>query len=157
MTLRALELQLRRAVDSVWGAMFGALVYAAWAVFANWDAGAHAALIIGATHWFVSTFLTYTGTGVMRHCYAPATHRSEAMVFAFIGGLSYTYALLLAAHFMAGTPHLLLTLAAGIIPNVLFCSSYALLLSRTQAIAHPAIEMPAIRATPTVHLESAAP
>lgn len=157
MSRRELEHMLRRAIDSIWGAMFGALVYAAWAVFANWDAGMHAALIIGATHWAASTFLTYTGTGVMRQCFVLATRRSEGMAYAFVGGLSYTYALLLAAHCMAGTPHLLLTLAAGVIPNVLFCGSYALLLSRTQAIAHPAIEMNAMGVTQAVHLERAAP
>ena len=35
--------RLRTVVDSFWGACFGAGVYAAWAVWANWDAGRHIA------------------------------------------------------------------------------------------------------------------
>ena len=34
-----LAARLRRATDSFWGACLGAGVYAAWAVWANWDAG----------------------------------------------------------------------------------------------------------------------
>lgn len=128
--------RLRRVVDSFWGACLGAGAYAAWAVWANWNDGARMALVVGATHWVVSTFLTYSGTGVMRSFHQHGRFASEATVLAFVGGLAYTYALLLAAHTAAGTMHLALTLAAGVIPNLLFCGSYALLLSRTQPTAH---------------------
>lgn len=135
MTRRSAALQLRRLTDSIWGAMLGALVYAAWAVFANWDFGMRIALTAGLVHWLASTVLTYTGTGVMRRCFAAVDRRLEGAVITFIGGLAYTYILLLAVHHLLGTPHIALTLAAGVIPNILFCSSYALLLARTTPAA----------------------
>lgn len=131
MTLHQLELRLRQATDSIWGAMFGAAVYAAWAIAVNWDAGLHIALKVGLAHWLTSTFLTYTGTGVMRQFFSAATSKFDGALLAFVSGLCFTYAVLIGVHHAVGTPHLLLTLAAGVIPNVLFCSSYALLLART--------------------------
>lgn len=128
----SLAARLRRVTDSFWGACFGAGVYAAWAVWANWEAGERVAYTAGLTHWLVSTFLTYTGTGVMRRCYARGRRAAEAAALSFGGGLAYTYALLFGAHLLTGTAHIALTLAAGVIPNILFCSSYTLLLSRTQ-------------------------
>ncbi len=133
-----IEAWLRRAADSFAGAVFGALVYAAWATFANWDAGAKLALGIGLSHWLTSTFITYSGTGVMRHFFAAATTPRDGAVLAFVAGLAYTYLVLLTVHYAIGTPHIPLTLLAGVIPNVLFCFSYALLLSRTVAIDNTA-------------------
>ena len=40
-------------------------------------------------------------------------------------------------HGAIGTQNLLLTLAPGIGPNVVFCTTYALLLMRTQTIPVP--------------------
>lgn len=130
--------RLRTVVDSFWGACLGALVYAAWAVWANWDAGAHIALRAGLTHWVMSTFLTYTGTGTMRQLHRLGRGSVGAALLCFGGGLLYTYALLIGAHAVAGTAHIALTLAAGVIPNLLFCGSYALLLARTQPPPPPA-------------------
>lgn len=131
MTRPELEWQARRLIDSFWGAMLGATVYAAWAIFANWDAGLKVAFTIGFAHWATSTVLTYTGTGVMRRSFAFGAHKTDSGLIAFGCGLIYTYLLLVSVHHAIGTPHVLLTLAAGVIPNVLFCSSYALLLART--------------------------
>ncbi len=125
--------RLRTVVDSFWGACLGAAVYAAWAVWANWDAGSRIAFTAGFAHWVASTFLTYTGTAVMRRLYRQGSCVSQAGALSFCGGLLYTYALLFGAHTLAGTAHIALTLAVGVIPNVLFCGSYTLLLSRTQA------------------------
>ncbi|MDP3857499.1 MAG: hypothetical protein Q8Q73_07040 [Stagnimonas sp.] len=127
--------RLREVVDSFWGACLGAGVYAAWAVWANWDAGSHIALRAGLTHWAMSTFLTYTGTGTMRQLHRLGRGPDAAALLCFCGGLLYTYALLIGAHAWVGTAHIALTLAAGVIPTLLFCGSYALLLSRTQPLA----------------------
>lgn len=51
---------------------------------------------------------------------------------AVVGGLLFTYGILLLVHTLVNTQHILLTLAAGVVPNVLFCTGYAALLSRTQ-------------------------
>lgn len=138
MTLPQFEQRARQLIDSFWGAVLGAGIYGAWATFANWDAGPRVAITVGLTHWVLSTFLTYTGTGVMRRCYPLGGGRIDGALIAFSGGLAFTYAVLLSVHHAIGTPHIALTLAAGVIPNLLFCGSYSLLLSRTLA-ATPAI------------------
>ena len=132
---QGIEGQLRRLTDSWLGAMLGALVYAAWAVFANWSAGAPAALRIAAVHWVMSTLLTYYGTTIMRIFFGISGNALEGALLAFMCGLAFTYSILIAVHQAIGTPHIALTLAAGVIPTVLFCGGYALLLLRTSRTA----------------------
>ena len=122
---------VRYLVDSWFGALLGGSVYGAWAAWANWGQGAGMALAIGAAHWLTSTLLTYFGTMAMRWFYGDLDSRAGGLR-AFVGGLCLTYASLFAVHGLLGTQHLLLTLAPGIIPNILFCGSYALLLKRTR-------------------------
>lgn len=82
-------------------------------------------------HWTTSVLLTFFGTMAMRKFYG----NGQGWVFglrALSGGLFLTYASLLLVHSVIRTEQVLLTLAPGIIPNVLFCTGYALLLMRTQ-------------------------
>ena len=133
--IRGLRL-VRYLMDSWFGALLGGGVYGAWAVWANWGQGVTMALIIGAAHWLTSTLLTYFGTMAMRHFYGDADGQLGSLR-AFAGGLALTYTSLFVVHGLLGTQHLLLTLAPGIVPNVLFCASYALLLKRTMTLATP--------------------
>lgn len=123
---------LRLLTDSIVGAMLGAAVYAAWAVWANRQAGLEMALSAGIGHWLTSAVLTYFGTRWMRSLFRLGDRHGTRIAFAFIGGLALTYAALLAVHLAIGTPELLLTLLPGVIPNLLFCGSYAHLLQRTE-------------------------
>ncbi len=143
MTLPQFEQRARQLIDSFWAAVFGAGVYGAWATFANWDAGPRLAFTAGLAHWLMSTLLTYTGTGVMRQCFQLGNSKPEGALLAFSCGLGFTYTLLIGVHHAIGTPHVALTLAAGVIPNLLFCGSYALLLARTVAAqpAEPAADL----------------
>lgn len=124
---------VRYLMDSWFGAVLGGGVYGAWAVWANWTQGASMALTIGAAHWLTSALLTFFGTMAMRRFYGNAQGWAGGLR-AFAGGLGLTYASLFVVHGLLGTQQLLLTLAPGIIPNVLFCSSYALLLKRTPTV-----------------------
>lgn len=135
--------QLRRLTDGALGAVLGGLFYGAWAVWANGDAGAREALCIGSVHWLTSAGLTYFGTAAMRGCFGLARQPNLGALLAFAGGLTLTYGVLLLVHESMGTPHILLTLAAGVLPNLLFCSGYALLLQRT---ATPTTDGPALTA-----------
>ena len=128
--IRGLHL-VRYLMDSWLGAVLGGGVYGVWAVWANWAQGAKMALTIGAAHWLTSALLTFFGTMAMRQFYGRAQGWTGSLR-AFAGGLGLTYASLFAVHGLLGTERLLLTLAPGIIPNLLFCASYALLLKRTQ-------------------------
>ena len=127
---------VRYLMDSWLGAVLGGGVYGAWAVWANWTQGASTAWGIGAAHWLTSALLTFFGTMAMRRFYGIGRGLSGSL-YAFGGGLTLTYLSLFAVHGLLGTQQLLLTLAPGIVPNILFCSSYALLLKRTQTEATP--------------------
>ena len=133
-SLRGLHL-VRYLMDSWLGAVLGGGVYGAWAVWANWSQGTAMALTIGGAHWLTSTLLTFFGTLAMRKFYGRRAGWS-AGVRAFAGGLGLTYTSLFVVHGVLGTQQLLLTLAPGIIPNILFCGSYALLLKRTMQGTH---------------------
>lgn len=127
---------VRYLMDSWLGAVFGGGIYGAWAVCANWAQGASIAWGIGAAHWLTSTLLTFFGTMAMRRFYGKGIGWWGSLR-ALGGGLALTYTSLLVVHGLLGTEQLLLTLAPGIIPNILFCSSYALLLKRTQTEVTP--------------------
>ena len=128
------ELRLRRLVDSALGAALGGLFYASWAVAVNWDSGPQRAFEIGAVHWCMSAFLTYTGTAVMRWFYSLGGQPPYSALLACCGGLGFTYSLLISVHSAIGTPHIALTLAAGVIPTFAFCCSYAVMLARTSPV-----------------------
>lgn len=124
---------VRGLMDSWYGAILGGSVYGAWAAWANWEQGPLHALGIGTAHWTTSALLTFFGTMAMRSFYGDGPGRAGGLR-ALLGGLSLTYASLLLVHTALQTEHVLLTLAPGILPNVMFCTSYALLLMRTQPI-----------------------
>lgn len=122
---------IRSLMDSWFGAILGGSVYGAWAVWANWSQGSAHAWGIGLAHWATSALLTFFGTMAMRKFYGNGRGWAGGLR-ALSGGLCLTYASLLLVHGVIRTEHVLLTLAPGIIPNVLFCTGYALLLVRTQ-------------------------
>jgi len=122
---------VRHLMDSWFGAILGGSVYGAWAVWANWSQGSVHAWGIGIAHWTTSALLTFFGTMAMRKFYGNDQGWTGGLR-ALSGGLCLTYASLLLVHSVIRTEHVLLTLAPGIIPNVLFCTGYALLLMRTQ-------------------------
>jgi hypothetical protein len=123
--------KLRWLTDSLGGAALGAMVYAIWAVCVNWHASPSLAIRAGLTHWVISTALTYCDAANMRYFFSLGRTRLEGMAFALCAGLTLTYSVLITAHLIVGTPHILLTLAVGVIPNIVYCVGYTLLLSRT--------------------------
>jgi hypothetical protein len=125
--------RLRWLMGSPIGAALGALAYGLWAVYANRDAGMPLALRAGAAHWLTSALLTYFGAASMRVVFdfVATTFTGTARVIATcIGGLLFTYVTLVSVHLLNGSPHILLTLAPGMIPTLLFCITYAALLQR---------------------------
>ncbi len=115
------------------GAALGALVYGVWAVYANRDAGMLLAFRAGTAHWLTSALLTYFGAASMRVVFdivAGTFSGFTRLIATCIGGLVFTYVTLIGVHLINGSPHILLTLAPGIIPTLLFCITYAALLQR---------------------------
>jgi hypothetical protein len=123
--------RLRRLTDGPVGAGLAALFYGGWAAWANASAGAGVALRVALTHAALSALLTGCGTAWMCGFYRRGRSPWGGAGLAFVGGLALTYALLIGVHQLIGTPYIALTLAAGLLPTVLFCGAYALLLRRT--------------------------
>jgi hypothetical protein len=132
--------RLRRLMDSPLGAVLGGACYGSWAGFANWSAGAHAALRIAFIHFLMSSGLTLAGVAIMNRLFRIARRPRNGAVIAFCGSMAFTYALLIGVHTLIGTPHILLTLAPGFIPTVSFCVVYPLLLLRHAQTADAAPE-----------------
>ena len=123
--------KLRWLTDSLGGAALGAMVYAIWAVCVNWSTSPSLAIRAGITHWVISTALTYCDAANMRYFFSLGRTRLEGMALALCAGLTLTYSVLITAHLIVGTPHIALTLSVGVIPNMVYCIGYTLLLSRT--------------------------
>lgn len=122
--------RLRRLLDSPLGAVLGGAVYGSWAVWVNLVAGLGAALRIGTAHWAMSTGLTLIGVKLMNRLFRCSGDPRRAALCAFAGSLALTYMLLLGVHLALGTPHILLTLAPGLLPTIAFTALYSLLLLR---------------------------
>ena len=127
---QSLLVGLRRLMGSWFGAVLGGAVYGAWAAGANWGQGRDHALLIGASHWATSALLTYGGTWAMARFYGRSQGWGGA-VRAFMGGMALTYISLFTVHAFLRTEHVLLTLAPGLVPNILFFFFFAALLVRT--------------------------
>lgn len=129
--------RLHRLLDSRFGAVLGGAAYGGWAVFANWHAVGQAAWRIGGAHFAMSTALTWSGVRLMSWLFGLAAVPALGALLAGFGSLTATYALLLSVHWMIGTPHILLTLAPGLIPTVAFCLLYSLLLFNHSSNVEP--------------------
>jgi hypothetical protein len=127
--MRTLLDTLHRWLDGPLGALIGGAAYGSWACYANLSAGSQRAILIGLVHCATSFTLTLSGVKVMNALYAWARSPWRG-ASAFCGSLALTYASLMVVHTALGTPHILLTLAPGLLPTIGFCFGYTLLLFR---------------------------
>lgn len=138
--------RLFRLMDSPAGAALGALVYGAWAYFVNRHAGMAHASLIGATHWMMSVAITMACVGLMRGLFGLARRPWVGALLSVSGSLGATYSVLIGVHLWIGTPHILLTLAPGLLPTIGFATIYTSLLlrerSRPPVTAAPAGGLP---------------
>ncbi len=129
MSLASLD-RLHKLLDSPLGAVLGGAAYGSWATFVNASAGVQSALRIGITHFAMTTGLTLFGVGIMNRLFGRTRGPRTGAALACAGSLAFTYGLLISVHTLIGTPHILLTLAPGLLPTLAFCSLYSLLLLR---------------------------
>jgi hypothetical protein len=122
--------RLHRLLDSWAGALLGALLYGGWACWANRSAGALHATGIGVAHAVMSFCLTLGGVKIMNLFFSLPSDPRAGALSAFAGSMTATYSLLVSVHLAIGTPHILLTLAPGLLPTAGFCLAYSLLLLR---------------------------
>ncbi len=126
--------RIHRFVDGPLGALAGGAIYGGWAFFANLSAaGARRAALIGCVHFLISVFLTFAGVKVMNALFAWGGPSWRGGSSALVGALTLDYAVLVGVHLWLGTPHILLTLAPGLLPNICFCFAYTLLLLRARS------------------------
>lgn len=100
-----------------------------WGVYINWDFGTGAIIQVGVTQGIISFISTFLSSDLLQRLYRTIKrfgwHGSANVPLGFflINGSIF------GAHFLAGTPRILPTMAPGLIVSVLFCSAYTYRLS----------------------------
>lgn len=122
--------RLYRLMDSFLGAVLGGLCYGLWAFAVNLRGGLPHALLIGGAHWAMSVFLTWYSVTLMRTLFWLPRDRHAGAALAASGSLIVTYSLLISVHRALGNPHILMTLAPGLLPTLGFVAVYTSLLLR---------------------------
>lgn len=116
--------------DGFSGACIGFAFYGLWTLWANHQHGLDIAIRAAILHGSLSFIVTYSGTWLMKTLYnlpGPTWWRFGRSV---LGTLISLYTLIVSAHWLNGTPEILLTLAPGIPITVVFCLSFCWGLSR---------------------------
>lgn len=127
--------KLFRLMDSPLGAVLGGACYGAWALFINLGAGWPQALRSGGAHWAMSAAITYGSVLLMRRLFELGRDPLHGATLAVLGSLVLTYVILLTVHALIGTPHILLTLAPGLLPTIAFAVTFSGLLLREARLA----------------------
>lgn len=146
--------RLYRLMDSLLGAVLGGFCYGLWALIVNRHAGWPHAALIGATHWLMSAMITYGSVALMRTLFWLPRDPRYGAAFSACGSLTLTYSVLFSVHHAIGTPHILMTLAPGLLPTVGFALVYSSLLLRQTA--DPAWSLPLSRRPASVSPDIAA-
>nr|MBV6628364.1 hypothetical protein [Oceanococcus sp. HetDA_MAG_MS8] len=130
--------------DGFSGACIGFAFYGLWTLWANHEHGFSVAARAAVLHGSISFVVTYSGTRLMRALYALPGPRWWRFLRCVLGTLISLYTLIVAAHWLNGTPEILLTLAPGIPITVVFCVSFSWGLSQ-YGVAQPT---PTLRTNP---------
>lgn len=141
LTSRTSLTSLKNLMGSWMGALAGAGFYGGIVAALNWQAGPQTAIRSALGHAAVSAALTLFGTSWMRKVFNANVTSEHRLALTFLAGMALTYALLIGMHLALQTPRMLLSLAPGLLPNIVFCATYSGLLART--------------ARPCTHVESA--
>lgn len=127
--------KLFRLMDSPLGAVLGGACYGAWALLVNLGAGWPQALRSGGAHWAMSATITWGSVLLMRWLFNLGRDPLRGALLSTFGSLVATYAILLTVHGLIGTPHILLTLAPGLLPTIAFAVTFSGLLLRESRLA----------------------
>lgn len=126
----AVGARLLQLADGWTGACLGLLFYGGWAVWANSDYGWQAAARAGALHGSISFLVTLSGTLLMKQLFRGSGSPLWRGARACMGALCIIYTIVLGAHWINGTPEILLTIAPGLPITLFFCLSFCLGLAR---------------------------
>ncbi|MAM91774.1 MAG: hypothetical protein CMI15_09910 [Opitutaceae bacterium] len=100
-----------------------------WGVYINWNYGTEAIIQVGVTQGIISFVSTFISSDALQRLYRTIKR------FGWHGSINVPVGFLLingaifGAHFLAGTPRILPTMAPGLIVSVFFCSAYTYRLS----------------------------
>lgn len=132
--MHSLGRYLLNLADGLSGAVIGFAFYGSWAVWANFDSQAPSSLAIalrsGLLQGSMSFAVTLGGTTLMKALFAGTGAIWWRFSRAVLGTLLSIYAVIISAHLLNHTPHILLTLAPGLPITVVFCLSFCLGLAR---------------------------
>jgi len=115
----------RRGVgESLLLASGASLLFISWGAWVNWSHGLGAVVQVALTQGAVSFASTFLSAEMLRRLYL-ALAGAPAREFLTIGlGLAIINGTVFAAHWTAGTPEILPTMAPGIAASVFFCSAF---------------------------------
>ena len=108
-----------------------ALLYGSWAYFANLNAGADRGLRAGLVQALLSFTATVALVVLMERLFAIGGSPGRGFWLAGPGSSSVAALVMASAHGIAGTPHLLLTIAPSLVIGTAFCFAYAAGLRRS--------------------------
>ena len=117
------------ARESFFMALMASVFFISWGVYINWDFGMGAIIQVGATQGVISFVSTFLSSDALQRLYRTlkrfGLHGSITVPLGFllINGMIFL------AHYLAGTPRILPTMAPGLIVSVFFCSAYTYRLS----------------------------
>lgn len=115
----------------VGSALVGALSYGAWTFVVNVSSGGYfIALRSGLVHAVMSFSITYGSVMLMRAVFKRAATPLQGAILAVMTALCLTYLLLISVHLYIGTPHILWTLAPGLLPTIGYDTIYSVILYR---------------------------
>lgn len=126
------------ARESLFMAFAASVFFIFWGVYINWDFGTEAIIQVAATQGVISFVSTFLSSDALQRLYWTikrfGLHGSINVLLGFfmINGLIFL------AHFLAGTPRILPTMAPGLVVSVFFCSAYTYRLSLAFAKRHEA-------------------
>ena len=131
-------MELKRArgrfVRSLASAVGGFALYGSWGYLANRGVGVDIARRVGLLQGTFSFVVTLTSALIIEAVYA----RLGRVAPTVAACLAFTYALMVTVHTLVGTPHLLVTIAPGLVVTAVFVTMYTLGLARRDAtVADP--------------------
>jgi hypothetical protein len=109
--------------------LFGAVSYGLWTFAVNVSAGGYfIATRSGLIHACMSFCITYSSVLIMPAVFKRARTPLQGALLGATTTLLLTYLLLISVHLYIGTPHILWTLAPGLLPTIGFDSVYSAIL-----------------------------
>lgn len=100
------------------------LVYGGWAAYANWEYGLATWLLSAATQGTISFLITAFLTLILEHIFHSITSVVLRFLVTALGSQTVVALMTFTAHYIVGTPEILITMAPSFIVSTTYCILY---------------------------------